>query len=261
MDQETLIKLIVWVILIGIIGTCVLISVGSKYLIGNYGAISIAIFLLLFIIIGSCSFCIKAKKELYRVRNPNLHKKLYNLIEYFDNFCTKNKIEYWISAGTLLGAIRHKGFIPWDDDIDLCMTQEAYDKLSSSDIVTNMKHDGYVIKTINSSPKLGKAITAGGPNGFPAWIDIFIMNQVQYKYEYSEPAHRKFWPNEFYYKSELFPLARTKFGKLNLRCPRYPKSYLKRAYGKKWKVPRITHVHLGGVYEWMLVFYSTLGLI
>lgn len=57
-----------------------------------------------------------------------LKKIQLEMLDYIDKFCEENEIRYWIDSGTLLGAVRHKGYIPWDDDIDLGMLRKDYDK-------------------------------------------------------------------------------------------------------------------------------------
>lgn len=53
-------------------------------------------------------------------------KECIYLLNDFDNFCKKNNLSYFLFYGSLLGAIRHKGFIPWDDDIDVVMSQNDF---------------------------------------------------------------------------------------------------------------------------------------
>lgn len=52
-----------------------------------------------------------------------------DLLKRLDSLCRKYKLRYWVAFGTLLGAVRHEGFIPWDDDLDVWLPREDYEKL------------------------------------------------------------------------------------------------------------------------------------
>lgn len=60
-----------------------------------------------------------------RLRQAQL--KMFHMLQAVDAVCTKYGLDYWLDAGTLLGAVRHQGFIPWDDDMDIGMTRESYE--------------------------------------------------------------------------------------------------------------------------------------
>lgn len=68
----------------------------------------------------------KATGTLRQIQLANL-----KMMQILDELCKNNGLEYWLDFGNLLGAVRHKGFIPWDDDVDVGMLREDYERFIS----------------------------------------------------------------------------------------------------------------------------------
>lgn len=77
-----------------------------------------------------------------------IQKKLLDMLVWFDGFCRANNLRYYALGGTLLGACRHQGFIPWDDDVDVGMPRPDYERLA--ELMGSEIRDGYVLETENS---------------------------------------------------------------------------------------------------------------
>ena len=70
--------------------------------------------------------------------------RLLELFRWFDAFCRENGLSYYALGGTCLGAVRHEGFIPWDDDVDVGMPRRDYERLAE---LLPKARDGYVLET------------------------------------------------------------------------------------------------------------------
>ena len=79
---------------------------------------------------------------------------MLGLLKVFASICEKHNLTYWLDGGTLLGAVRHKGFIPWDDDVDVGMIRKDYEKFLQ--IAESELDSKYCIQTRENDHNFGK---------------------------------------------------------------------------------------------------------
>lgn len=80
-----------------------------------------------------------------------LQEHLLGMMKWLHSFCVENEIKYYANGGTALGAVRHGGFIPWDDDIDIMLPRDDYEKLVS--LLGGKITDKYTLETPFSESK------------------------------------------------------------------------------------------------------------
>ena len=122
----------------------------------------------------------------------NIQHQLMDLMMVLDGICRDNNIPYMLTGGNVLGAVRHGGFIPWDDDIDIALLDKDYKKLVK--VLRNYQSDKYVLQEHRSDPdyvhtfpkfrvKEGNLLGANPSRGVlykykGVGIDIFCMSPI-----------------------------------------------------------------------------------
>lgn len=127
----------------------------------------------------------------------SLKKLELQILFEVDRFCRKYKLTYYLVGGTLLGAIRHRGFIPWDDDIDIAMYREDYNRLVSawkSDRFRILKpgDNGYYYchaKIVDSFTTVMEN-KYRNINGMGVFIDVFIIDGMGETYSDAMDKYR-----------------------------------------------------------------------
>lgn len=112
-------------------------------------------------------------REIYNPEGSKLRTFQYELLDVlvaFDQFCRENGLEYSLHAGTLLGAIRHNGFIPWDDDADLMVTRATYEQIKRRKGSDNRVGEHlYLWNNVSAIP----VISIGG-----IFVDLMVVDSI-----------------------------------------------------------------------------------
>lgn len=125
---------------------------------------------------------------------------ILNVLDVFVDFCSKHHLKYYLAYGSELGAVRHGGFIPWDDDLDVSMPREDYNKLLELWDVPgyslfhrgNTENYGYYFAKISDDTTVLKNIYVDDVEGMGLYIDIFPMDKVYLNDEQAQQMDQNF---------------------------------------------------------------------
>ena len=173
--------------------------------------------------------------------------RLYKTMKDLNDILLKNDISYWVTGGSLIGAIRHRGIVPWDDDGDICIMRKDVNKLRK--LVPVFASKKYILEEGTEDEDDNETLAACthkknsctwflAPKGKNSLgVDIFVMERIGPLVTYADP----YWRGAsnggktcYFLHRYTFPLLPVRFGNFWVMTPFNAIEHLNQCYGTDW---------------------------
>ncbi|NNF34366.1 MAG: hypothetical protein HKN68_09675 [Saprospiraceae bacterium] len=173
------------------------------------------------------------RREVYNEPIEQVKQIAIRMLQCIDHLSLKYDFKYFLAYGTLIGAVRHKGFIPWDDDIDIFMSEDQFNRFLQASVnlpdcfkIFNMGYDFFKVMDPFS------IISKDGKRGVA--IDIFILREKKQQMYFRNVHNFKILSSD---KGDWFPGVKVPFENYRFPIPSNAAKILTSIYGDYMQLP------------------------
>lgn len=166
----------------------------------------------------------------------HINRLTYQLVYDIHQILEARGVKYWVDGDTLMGAVRHNGIIPWENEIDIGIS--STDNRKFSDLGMDFANCGYSITDTFFGYKVfytNRAPVEVGAHHSTPFVNVLLYRTIDNRLRLSRKKAREAWSHAMWRATDLFPLKRYTFGDFHVYGAAHPGAYITSNYGRDWE--------------------------